>query len=309
MRATAVDVVVVGGGISGLAAAAQAVSRGASVAILEAAGLHGGLVLNVGALDDYPAPGVVSGAGLAQALLERVQRAGGRTLEARVRSIETGARDPVVVTEGGERIAARAVIVASGARLRQLGVPGEAALAGRGVSQCDGCDAGFFRDEPVAVVGGGDAALQAALHLARTSSRVTVIVRGAEPRARRSYLERAADEPKIDFLWDTRVVEIVGQSRVEALRLASEDPQAPPRLEVAGVFVFVGLEPQVDFVPAAVERDADGRLRTGPDLETAVPGVYAIGAVRSGHRGGLAVAVGEAAVAAAAACERAMRDA
>lgn len=302
------DVAIIGAGIAGLAAAAQCVSRGASVALLESDGLHGGLVFNVGALDDYPAPGALSGAALGQALLERVQAAGARVLDARATAIEPTGRSLRVSVAAGDPIVARAVIVASGGRLRRLGVPGEEALAGRGVSQCDWCDAGFFRDEAVAVVGAGDSALQAALHLARTSSRVTVIVRGSEPRARRAYLERAADEPRIEFLWDTRVVAIEGADRVESLRLESDDPAAPERLPVSGVFVFVGLEPQTGFVPSGVERDEHGRLRTDAGFETRVPGLYAIGAVRSGHSGGLSAAIGEGAGAAALACERVLRD-
>ena len=302
------DAAVIGGGIAGLSAAVQAGSRGAEVCLVEAEPMHGGLVFNVGALDDYPSPQALSGAALAEHLLARARAGGARSLEGRVRSIVSVGGGFAIETEAGARIGARSAIVATGARLRRLGVPGEAELEGRGVSRCDWCDAGFFRGQPVAVVGGGDAAMQAALHLAKTSSTVTVIVRGAEARARRSYLERAADESRIEFLWDTRVVEIVGADRVEALRLESDDPSAPARLECAGVFVFAGLEACTDAVTATAARDGAGRLQTGADLQTTVPGLFAAGAVRSGHPGGLAAAIGDGSVAAAGACAWARQD-
>jgi thioredoxin reductase (NADPH) len=298
------DVAVVGGGIAGLVAAAEAASRGAAVLLLEAAGMHGGLVINVGALDDYPAPGTLSGVALAEALLARARASGAQTVAARVDRIEPAGDGYALVVDSGKRYAARSVIVATGARLRRLDVPGETALTGRGVSQCDWCDGGFFRDQPVAVVGGGDAALQAALHLAKTCSTVTVIVRGADARARQSYLTRAAEQPRIEFLWETRVAEILGADRVEGLRLESSDRHAPTSLACAGVFVFAGLVADTACVPPAVERDADGRLCTVTQFETALAGLYAVGAVRSGHRGSLAVVVGEAAAAAQAASER-----
>ena len=298
------DIAVVGGGIAGLVAAAEAASRGAAVLLFEAAGMHGGLVVNVGALDDYPAPGTLSGVALAEALLARARASGAQTVAARVAHIEPAGDGYALVVDSGKRYAARSVIVATGAQLRRLEVPGEVALTGRGVSQCDWCDGGFFRDQPVAVVGGGDAALQAALHLARTCSTVTVIVRGADARARQSYLTRAADQPRIEFLWETRVAEILGADRVEGVRLESSDRHAPTSLACAGVFVFAGLVADTAWVPPAVERDADGRLCTGTQFETALPGLFAVGAVRSGHRGSLAVVVGEAAAAALAASER-----
>ena len=298
------DVAVVGGGIAGLVAAAEAASRGATVMLFEAAGMHGGLVVNVGALDDYPAPGTLSGIALAEALLARARTCGVQPVAAQVARVEPASSGYALIADSGRRYAARSVIVASGARLRRLDVPGETALTGRGVSQCDWCDGGFFRDQPVAVVGGGDAALQAALHLARTCSTVTVVVRGADARARQSYLARAADEPRIEFLWETRVAEILGADHVAGLRLESSDRYAPTSLACAGVFVFAGLEADTACVPATVARDADGRLCTGAHFETALPGLYAVGAVRSGQRGGLSVVVGEAATAAIAATER-----
>ena len=295
---------VVGGGIAGLVAAGEAASRGSTVTLFESAGVFGGLVFNVGALDDYPAPGTLSGSALAESLQQRAVRAGCKTVAELVVAIEPAAQGFVLRTDSGKRHAARTVIVATGARLRQLGIPGEVELTGRGVSQCDWCDGGFFRGLPVAVVGGGDGALQAALHLAKTCSTVTVIVRGADARARQAYLARAADEPRIEFLWDTRVTEILGKDQVEGVRLASSDRFAPDTLTCSGVFVFAGLVPNAVCVPSIVERDADGALRSGANFETALPGLYAIGAVRSGHRGGLAAVVGEAAVAAVAATER-----
>ena len=298
------EIAIVGGGIAGLVAASEAASRGSTVTLFEGAGVFGGLVFNVGALDDYPAPGILAGSALAEALQQRAVLGGCTVISERIAGLEPSAQGYLLRSDTGRQHAARTVILSTGARLRQLGVPGEAELAGRGVSQCDWCDGGFFRNEEVAVIGGGDSALQAALHLAKTCSRVTVIVRGADARARQAYLARAADEPHIEFLWETRVVEICGSERVTGLRLESADRFAPQSLDCSGVFVFAGIEPNAECAPSTVERDAAGALRTGDSYETAAAGLYAIGAVRSGHRGGLAAVIGEAAVAAAAASER-----
>jgi thioredoxin reductase (NADPH) len=185
--------------------------------------------------------------------------------------------------------------------LRQIGVPGEAELAGRGVSQCDWCDGGLYRGLDVVVVGGGNAALQAALHLSELCSSVAIVARGASLRARRDYVLRAADNERISFHWETQVQAIVGHSHVEAVRLKSLSDDCHFELACAGVFVFAGLVPNLDFAPADLETDSDGRVVTDRDCRTSIPGIFAVGAVRSGNRGSLLSAMGEAAAAAAAA--------
>ena len=268
------DLAVIGGGVAGLAAADEAVSQGLAVALFES-GLYGGLVANVGALDGWPAP--VGGAELAFGWKERLAAAGVRFHEEHVEAVRAQGRRRIVETNGG-RYRARAVVAATGAKLRRLGVPGEQALTGRGVSQCAFCDAGFFRDADVAVVGGGDAALQEALHLAGYARSVSMIVRGGRLRARPGYGARAAADLKFSFHWNSEVASIDGESGVEGVTLAGGQ-----RLEVSGVFVFIGLDPETALIGE---------------------GVYAAGAVRQPGSLAEAVADGQRAVREAAAALR-----
>ena len=254
------DLAVVGGGAAGLAAAEEAVSQGLEVALFES-GLYGGLVANVGALDGWPA--AVGGAELAFGWKDRLAVAGVRFLEEHVDAVRVQGRRRIVETAGGGRYRAKAVVAATGARLRRLGVPGEEALTGRGVSQCAFCDAGFFRDADVAVVGGGDAALQEALHLAGYARSIAMIVRGGRLRARPGYGARAAADPKFRFHWNSEVATIDGESGVEGVTFADGR-----RLEVSGVFVFIGLEPAAELAGEGVF--AAGAVRRAGSLAEAV---------------------------------------
>ncbi|TAM90256.1 hypothetical protein EPN42_06155 [bacterium] len=296
------DIGVIGAGIGGLAASAYAAELGASVVCIEPSALLGGQVANVGVLGSYPAPAAVSGAGLAEALKERCTSLGALLFTSRVTAIEATGRGFAIATPDGT-ISAKSVVIASGGRLRQLDVPGAAELAGRGVSQCDWCDGGLFRDADVVVVGGGDAALQAALHLAEICRSVSVIVRGQRPRARWRYLQAAADSERISFFWETAVERVIGTVSVEAVVLRSRQDGSRLELPTRGVFVFIGSEPNASFVPPGVERDSRGLIVTDGEGRTSVAGIYAAGGVRSGYGGLIVQAIGEAAAAAAAAVE------
>jgi thioredoxin reductase (NADPH) len=205
------------------------------------------------------------------------------------------------VASASEAYGVRIVIVASGARLRKLGVPGETELAGRGVSQCDWCDGGLYRGKCVAVVGGGDAAVQAALHLAELCETVTLVVRGPSLRARRDYVARAADNPKIEFLWETNVERVLGGDGVTGLRVVSGSDSSEHAC--SAVFVFPGLLPNLEFAPAGLVRDDAGYGVTDARFRASVPGMFVVGAARSGNGGSLLSAMGEASTAAAAAVE------
>ena len=290
------DVLVIGGGLAGLNAAHHAALRGLSVASLDDGGHMGGLVMNVGRIDGYAAAGAVSGIELAAAQLEAIvelgveivpDRAAGLTLDGGI----------VAVTTGSGVHRAKTVVLASVARLKSLGVPGEQALFGRGVSQCADCDAGFFVDQKIVVVGGGDAALQEALHLSDYVSGITLVTRGDALRAKQSYVALAADNPKFEFRWSTQVTEILGGDGVEGVRVTPAGGVDAQEIACSGVFVFVGLEPSVCTLPDNIERNANGFIVTDPNFQTSVPGVYAVGAVRAGYSGQLASAVGEAAAA------------
>lgn len=285
------DALVVGGGIAGLTCALHAARLGARVACFEQSQLFGGAVANVGALEGYPAAGPISGAELAWNLVETSRALGVEIVNQPVEAMRLdGAQKSL--TAGGHNFTARQVVITTGVRPRRLEVPGEDALAGRGVSQCAFCDAGLFRDEPVVVVGGGDAALQEALHLAQFASSVTLLVRGAALRAKRTYALRASENPKFAFRWNTRVDAVLGTEHVEGVRIAECNGKTE-ELACNGVFVFVGGVANSELLPEAVKRTANGLIATDARLQTSLPDVFAAGAVRAGYGGQLAQAAAE----------------
>lgn len=293
------DIAVIGGGMSGLVAAMQCAGRGATVACIDDNIVPGGLIGNIGKLDGFPATARISGGALADSVIAECKTLGVEFINARVQALQPSERETAITfqTPASQHagLAAKVVIVASGARLRKLGIPGESELTGRGVSQCDWCDGGFFRDQAVAVIGGGDASFQAALHLAGICRSVTIVMRSSEIKARRSYVQAAAAHDRIAFSWDTAVNRIIGTDCVEGLILNNLAEKTEEVLSVNGVFVFIGTEPNSAFLPPGVERDAVGAVVTDSRYCTSLSGIYAIGAVRSDYSGQLLSACGEAA--------------
>lgn len=291
------DILVIGTGAAGLAAARQALRDGLSVATLEAL-FSGGLVTNINHLD-----GEVQGSGsdLAADMSAEIADLGAKAITGTAQSMVREGDAVAVQSDAGTHLA-RTVVVASGATLRRLGVPGEAEFEGRGVSQCANCDGPFFTGQEVVVVGGGDAALQEALALTDYAKRVHLVHRGTSFRAKRHFLDQVAAHGRITVHWDTRVEAVLGDEAVKAVRVRRTQG-GEAEIPCAGFFAYVGLEPACAFVPDSMARDVGGRLLTDAGLKTAMPGVYAAGAVRSGYGGLLvqALAEGEAAAKAAAA--------
>ena len=289
----AYDLIVIGEGIAGLTCAQHAASLGLRTATTEG-NLFGGLVINIAELEGYEGAG--SGVDFASSLMEANANAGIENLGAMATAIERAGNVIKVKTDGGEH-AARAVVIASGARLNKLNVPGEEQFDHRGVSQCADCDGPMFQGESVVVVGGGDSAFQEAAALSHYVGQVTILMRGAQPRARASLVERVGALGNVTVTTNTTVTEIHGGDTVDGITIRT-DGGSPQRMDCAGVFVFVGLTPNSEVAPATVVRNAKGEIETDASYQTAERGVFAIGAVRAGYSGRLDDAVKEAKAAA-----------
>jgi thioredoxin reductase (NADPH) len=285
------DVIVIGEGVSGLTAAGALAAAGVKVASIEGT-LFGGLVINVNELEPVPEGRPASGAELASEIMGANAEAGVTSIQEPVTGLRSSGGVHEVATESGTHTA-RHVIVASGARLKRLGVPGESEFEGRGVSQCADCDGPMYQDEEVIVVGGGDSALQEALVLSHYARKVHLVHRRDAFRGSAHFADQVQANDKIGVIWNATVDAISGSQMVEKARLKHTDGRSE-EIPCAGVFAYIGLEPSVDFLPAAVERDSAGHIKTDDNLQTSVPGVYAIGAVRSGYEGALEHAIADA---------------
>ncbi len=284
------EIAVIGGGLAGLAAARQLTRIGRLVTLFEGSGMYGGQVATVEQVDGLGAPGHFSGQDVAIELLEQARKAGARVIDVPIASLEIGAR-LTITDEEGKTHHPEAVIIASGAHARGLGVPGEEAFVGRGLSHCATCDGGFFRGEDVAVIGGGDAAVTEALVLTRTSRTVYMVCR-SPLRAKREYIEKLDAKENVRFLWDSEVTGILGTDGVTGLSLRNVRSGEASEITCAGLFPFIGSEPSAPFISAKF-KDKGGYIMTGADYATSDPRVFAVGAVRAGYGGNVAQAMAE----------------
>ena len=291
------DIIIIGGGPAGLSAGLYASRARLSTLLIEKA-IFGGQIANVERVENYPGfPDGISGYELGQAMLQQATKYGLETIAAEVVGIEPTEETKVIKTSEGEFMA-RAVIIAGGAEPNRLGVPGEEGLLGRGVSYCATCDGPLFTDQVVAVVGGGDSAVEEALVLTRFASRVIIIHRRDQLRASRLHQERAFANPRIEFLWDTVVEEIRGDDRVRALSLRNVKTGERTSLEVSGLFIYVGLHPNTHYLEGLISLDAEGLIPTDEGMETEIAGVFAAGDVRKNSRRQIITAAADGATAA-----------
>jgi thioredoxin reductase (NADPH) len=279
-----VDIVVVGAGVAGLAAATLAARRGLTTICAEGQ-MFGGLVLNIGELHPAPASRPAQGADLAAGLMEEAEAAGAVYAGDEVQRLTPNGPVFRVETAGGG-IIARTVVIAAGARLRPLDVPGEKEFEHRGVAHCADCDAAFYAGRDVVVAGGGDSALQEALVLARQCKTVFIVHREAALDASRHFVDAISRQSNIQLVSRSTVREIRGSADVEAV-VVQDDRGFLTEVSCAGVFPYIGLQPNTSFLPVGMHCDEQGFLLTNDQLETSLRGTYAIGAVRSGFGGTL----------------------
>jgi thioredoxin reductase (NADPH) len=292
-----IDLVVVGGGVAGLTAGLTAARAGRKTKVLTGAALGGHLV-SIERIDGFPGfPDGVPGYDLCPIIHEQAVAAG-----AEFAATGATALDAVDgrwrVTSGQGDVWARAVVVATGTTLKTLGVPGEEPLRGKGVSHCASCDAPLLRNRIVGVVGGGDSALQEALTLAQHASRVVILHRGTAFSAQAVYVQQVKANPKIEVRFGTVVEEAVGNGGLKSVRTRNVSDGKTDDLELAGVFVYVGLAPATAWLDGVLALDASGRIPVDGEMRSSLPGLFAAGTVRSGSAGRAAAAAGDGATAA-----------
>ena len=274
------DVIVIGSGPAGYTAALYAARAQLKPLVFEGSVTAGGALMNTTDVENFPGfPGGIQGPDLMDAMRKQAERFGAELRAEDVTEVDLTA-DPKRVIVEGETYLARAVIIATGSRYRELGVPGEKKLSGHGVSWCATCDGFFFREQEIAVVGGGDSAMEEALFLTRFAKTVTVIHRRDELRASKIMQERAFANPKIKFQWNSEVSEILGDTKITGLRLRDTVTGAESELPVCGVFVAIGHDPRSELFTGQLATDSEGYLIVEqPSTRTAIPGVFASGDV------------------------------
>lgn len=292
------DIVIIGGGPAGLTAGLYAARARLDVVVLERMGF-GGQLLTYEKVENYPGfPDGTSAFGLAELISAQALRFGLQVKNTEVLGLELSGKIKKVILPDGA-LETKTVIIASGAGPNRLGARGEIELTGRGVSYCAVCDAPFFRGQDVAVVGGGDAAVEEALYLTRFASRVHLVHRRDKLRATPVIQEKAFQNEKISFMLCNVVEEIKGGPEgVAGVALRDVKSSEVSDLPVTGVFIFVGIKPNSEFIPREIERDPAGFIRTDQEMATAVSGVFAAGDIRAKELRQIVTAVGDGATAA-----------
>ncbi|MDO9334686.1 MAG: thioredoxin-disulfide reductase [Dehalococcoidales bacterium] len=291
------EVIIIGGGPAGLTAGLYTSRAGLKSLLLEK-GVFGGQITNAEHVENFPGfPQGISGIELGDRMREQAEKYNLKIESDEATGIEIQANKKIIKTLDATYTTST-LILAGGSVRKKLGVPGEDKYLGKGVSYCATCDSAFFRDVPVVVVGGGDAALTEALHLVKHASTVTVIHRRHELRATHILRERAFAEPKIRFLWSTTIAAIEGNDMVKRVRLANVQTGKISQLETAGVFISVGFEPATELVKGTLSLDEVGHIITNEKMETSVPGVLAAGDIRHNSARQAITAAGDGATAA-----------
>jgi thioredoxin reductase (NADPH) len=274
------DVIIIGSGPAGYTAALYAARARLSPLVFEGSVTSGGALMNTTDVENFPGfPDGILGPDLMDAIRKQAERFGAELVADDVTEVDLMAT-PKVVRVGGDTYLAKTVIITTGSSYRELGVPGEKRLSGHGVSWCATCDGFFFREQDIAVVGGGDSAMEEATFLTRFARSVTVIHRRDALRASKIMQDRATANPKIRFAWDSEVTEVVGEDRVTGLKLRNVRTGEESTLAVSGIFIAIGHDPRSELFTGVLATDADGYLLVEqPSTRTAIDGVFAAGDV------------------------------
>ena len=296
------DLAIIGSGFTGLSAGVQATRMRMKTILIEQM-IMGGQILNTDLVENYPGfPKGVSGMDLITGAEEQASNAGLEYGFGAVTAIDAS-KQPIELLGDGERWLAKTVIIAAGGEHRKLGVPGESELEGRGVSHCATCDGMFFQDQAVAVIGGGDSAMDEGLYLTKMCSKVYIISRDEEFTGLKILRERVAENPKIEVIHDTVVDSINGEGSVKGLTLRDVKTEEKRELEVSGIFAYIGADPATAPFAAAVPTDGGGHVKVDLRMATEVPGVFAAGECRWQSTRQLANSAGDGVTAAIAAYE------
>jgi len=273
------DVIIIGAGPAGLSAAIYSARGGLKTAIFEKA-MVGGQINVTDEVENYPGfEEPLSGYELTAKMKAQAERFGADFIDEEIIALGLEGLCKVIETNGG-KYRAKSVIICTGAHPRRLNVPGEERLTGRGVSYCATCDGALYRDKTVAVVGGGDSAIEEGIFLTRFAKKVIVIHRRDELRAQKIIQDRAFKNPKMEFIWDTVVQEIHGEERIHKLELVNRKSKEISMLPVDGVFIYVGILPNNELLESRIELDSAGFVLTDEYMHTNVPGIYAAGDIR-----------------------------
>jgi len=274
------DVIIVGGGPGGLSAGIYAARANLRTIVLER-GVLGGQIANTDLVENYPGfPEIISGPELTELFERQATKFGVEIEYAEVNELTKNGDEFRVKTVDDEDYYSKAVILSSGADPNKLKVPGEKEFAGRGVSYCAVCDANFFRDMDVAVVGGGDAAVEEGIYLTKFVKKLYIIHRRDALRAQKILQERAFKNEKIEFVWDTVVTRIYGDKVMKGLEMKNVKTNEIKELSCDGLFVYIGSNPNSSFVKLPLKKDSAGHIYTNEFMETGTPGLFAIGDVR-----------------------------
>jgi len=288
------DVIIIGGGPAGLAAGIYAKRALMNTLLIEKVGI-GGQIIKTHMLENYPGFPEISGMDLMQKMEEHVNKFELEIKFTEVLQIKDSGSVKTVVTSDSE-IETKTVIIATGTHPKSLGIPGEQEFMGKGVSTCATCDGFFFKGKDVALVGGGDSAIVEALFLTKMVDKVYVIHRRDELRAEKINQEKAFNNPKIEFVWNSNLIAIEGKDTVDKAVVQNKLTDEITELSVGGVFMYVGIKPNTDFVDA--DKDETGFIISKPDLSTSIPGVFCAGDCRTTLIRQVATAVGDGALAA-----------